>query len=210
MDAVAGPEQKLTPKGLATRERIIVAAAELIYEQGVQLTNNENLRVAAGVSGSQLGRHFPTKESLIRAVMAWRADRVIKSHQIPAFGDMDSIAALRAWAESYVDRDDMCRGGCSFGSLAGEVLKSGVDVRGDVADGFARWENIFRTGLQAMKDRGDLSTEADPRQLAHMLLAAFQGGMLLDQAAGDTEALRAALHGVISYIETFTTTGTPA
>ena len=182
-----------------------MAAAELIYEQGVHLTNNESVRAAAGVSGSQLGRHFPTKESLVRAVIVWRADRVVQAHRIPEFGRMDSFAALRAWAEAYVDRDDMCRGGCSFGSLASEVLKSGLDVRREVADGFESWESVFRTGLQAMRDRGDLSPRADPRQLAHMILAAFQGGMLLGQAAGGTEALRASLGGVISYIESFAT-----
>src|SRR5689334_19056390 len=101
MDAVAGPEQKLTPKGLATRERIVAAAADLMYEQGVHLTNNESVRAAAGVSGSQLGRHFPTKQSLVRAVVAYRAERVVGAAGDPAPAAMDSIAALRAWARSY-------------------------------------------------------------------------------------------------------------
>src|SRR5262245_37463557 len=58
------PARKLTAKGQATRDRIVKAAAELMYEHGAQNTNNEQIRAAAGVSGSQLTRHFPTKESL--------------------------------------------------------------------------------------------------------------------------------------------------
>jgi TetR/AcrR family transcriptional regulator, transcriptional repressor for nem operon len=66
------PAQKPTPKGRATRERIIEAAAGPIYEHGVQNTDNEQIRAAAGVSGSQLTRRSPTKKSLVCAVIAWR------------------------------------------------------------------------------------------------------------------------------------------
>jgi TetR/AcrR family transcriptional regulator, transcriptional repressor for nem operon len=52
---------KLTSKGQATRARILEHAAELIHTNGVHATNNEQLRRAAGVSGSQLNHHFPTR-----------------------------------------------------------------------------------------------------------------------------------------------------
>lgn len=197
--------RRLTPKGLATRERIVEAAALLIYEHGVQNTNNEAIRKATGVSGSQLSRHFPTKESLIRAVIAWRADSVIRAHRIPALGHLDSFAALRLWADSYIEREDLCRGGCSYGSLAGEVLKNEPGVRGDLADGFERWEDLFRAGLRAMRDRGELAADADPDRLTYVLMAAFQGGMLLNQAAGSVEPLRAALNGALAHVESFAT-----
>ncbi|MEV6794551.1 TetR family transcriptional regulator C-terminal domain-containing protein [Streptomyces sp. NPDC051320] len=204
MAGTEAPAQRLTAKGLATRERIVEAAATLIYQHGVQNTNNEAIRRATGVSGSQLSRHFPTKESLVRAVIAWRADSVIRAHRI-ALGNLDSFAALRLWADSCIEREDLCRGGCSFGSLASEVLKTGPEVRDDLADGFDRWEDLFRAGLRAMRDGGELSAAADPEQLTHVLMAAFQGGMLLGQAAASVEPLRAALNGAIAYIETFAT-----
>jgi TetR/AcrR family transcriptional repressor of nem operon len=53
-----------------------------------------------------------------------------------------------------------------------------------------------------MRERGDLSEDTDPDQLAYTLAAAFQGGMLLDDAYGNAEPLRAALGGAIA-IETF-------
>ncbi|MFG1811726.1 TetR/AcrR family transcriptional regulator [Streptomyces sp. NPDC049040] len=198
----AAPERRLTPKGRATREKILEAAAALIHRQGAHLTNNESVRRAAGVSGSQLMRHFPTKESLVRGVIVWQADAVVGAHR--ELGVCDGLPALRRWAQSYADRDEPVGGGCSFGALAGEVLKVYPEVREDVAEGFARWEEVFRSGLQAMVDRGELGPDADPARLARLLLAAFQGGMLLDQAAGDSRALPCALDGAISYIATFT------
>ncbi|MDX3235983.1 TetR/AcrR family transcriptional regulator [Streptomyces sp. ME03-5709C] len=205
-------EQRLTPKGLATRERIVEAAAKLVYEHGVQNTNNELVRKEAGVSGSQLSRHFPTKEALIRAVVAWRADVMIESHQ-SALGRVDSLAALRRWADSFIAREELSSGGCPFGSLVSEVIKTGFDLRGSLVQGFEEWRGLFRSGLQTMRDSGELRAEADPDQLAYTLAAAFQGGMLLDQTVGNAEPLRAALKGALAYIDTFSAgapEGTPA
>jgi TetR/AcrR family transcriptional regulator, transcriptional repressor for nem operon len=196
----AGPEQKLTPKGRATRDRILECAADLIYRLGVQGTSNDVLRRAAGVSGSQLNHYFPDKESLVRATLAWRAESMMGLRQVPPRGPLDSMAALRAWADSYLERPEIVTGGCSFGSLAAEVLKSDLDVRDAVADGFDRWRAQFRDGLAAMRDREHLRADADLDQLATSLMAAFQGGLLLTQAARDIGPLREALDAALDHV----------
>ena len=66
--------QKLTGKGQATRARILEHAAELIYTKGVHATNNEQLRRATGISGSQLNHYFPTKGELVLAVVEWQTE----------------------------------------------------------------------------------------------------------------------------------------
>ncbi|MFL6004552.1 MAG: TetR/AcrR family transcriptional regulator [Nocardioides sp.] len=197
------PGPKLTRKGQATRERILESAAELIYRQGVQGTSNEALRRASGVSGSQLSHYFPDKESLVRAALAWRAESMMGLRDDPPRGPLDSMAALRAWADTYVARPEVVAGGCSFGSLAAEVLKSDLDVRDAVAEGFARWRAQFRDGFTAMRDRGQLRPDADPDQLATSLMAAFQGGLLLTQAARDVQPLREALDAALTYVATY-------
>lgn len=77
----------------------------------MQNTNNELVRRAAGVSGSQLSRHFPTKESLVRAVITWRPDLMIKSHQDSLMSLTDSFAALRRWADGFIAREEPKLGG---------------------------------------------------------------------------------------------------
>jgi TetR/AcrR family transcriptional repressor of nem operon len=202
MTGVSVRPRKLTPKGAAMRQKIIEAAADLIYERGVAGTNNELVRAAAGISGSQLSHYFPDKESLVRAVIAWRADTMIGLQRDPPLGELDSIAALRAWAASYTERPDICAGGCSFGSIAAEIIKSDLDVHDEITAGFDRWRDLFERGLTAMRASGELR-RADPRQLAYTLMAAFQGGMLLAQAARDPAPLRAALDTAIDHIASF-------
>jgi AcrR family transcriptional regulator len=202
------PEPRpLTPKGQATRERILECAADLIYRHGVQGASNDALRRAAGVSGSQLSHYFPDKESLVRATLAWRAESMMGLREDPPRGPLDSMAALRAWADSYVRRPEVVAGGCSFGSLAAEVLKSDLDVGDAIADGFARWRAQFHDGLTTMRDRGRLRPDADVDPLATSLMAAFQGGLLLTQGARDVQPLRQALDAALSYVASFTIDG---
>lgn len=201
------PGSHLTPKGRATRARVVSAAAQLMFERGVVGTSIEDVRKAAGVSGSQMTHYFKDKHSLVRAVIAWQADNVIELHRQPALGKLDSLGALRLWADLHIERQKAsnCQGGCSFGSLAGELAESDQDTRADLAAGFERWEALFRQGLSAMRDRGDLRSDAKPEQLASALLAAMQGGMLMTQTKRDTAPLQAALDAILAYIGSFAT-----
>ncbi|MBE3013973.1 TetR/AcrR family transcriptional regulator [Microbispora sp. NEAU-D428] len=196
---------KLTDKGQATRARILEHAAELIYTKGVHGTNNEQLRRAAGVSGSQLNHYFPTKESLVLAVIAWQAERVLTFHRGERFACFDNLDAFRAWADFYVRYERAYQEGCSLGSLASEIIKTDLDVHDELASAFDQWRDIFRDGIERMQRLGRISTEADPTQLANLLLAAFQGGMLLAQVARDIAPLKDALQTAIDYVQTFAT-----
>jgi AcrR family transcriptional regulator len=177
-----------------------------MYEKGAANTSFEDVRRAAKASGSQMSRYFADKRSLIRAVIAHQADAVIAGHDDPALGDLDSVAALRAWARRIVEqqRAQGFEGGCRLGSLAAELVESDAELRGDFAAGFERWEALLRHGLEAMQRRGDLVPEADPDALARSLLAAVQGGYLLTEAHRDARGLEAALGAAIDHVESLT------
>jgi AcrR family transcriptional regulator len=196
---------KLTDKGQATRARILEQAADLIYTKGVHATNNEKLRRAAGVSGSQLNHYFPTKESLVLAVIAWQAGRVLAFHRGERFACFDNLNAFREWADYYIAYERAYQEGCSLGSLASEIIKTDLDVHEELAGAFDQWRAIFRDGLQRMQRVSRLSADADPTRLANLLLSAFQGGMLLAQVARDITPLKDALQTAIDYVQTFAT-----
>ena len=148
---------QLTPKGRATRERIVKTAAELMARQGVAGTSIDDVRRAAGVSGSQMTHYFQDKRTLVRAVIAMQADTVIGLQP-----SLDSFEALERWAEQNIARQQEanCESGCIFGSLAGELAETDAETRAELAAGFTRWEALFREGLQAMSDRGELRPDA--------------------------------------------------
>lgn len=198
-------DKKLTDKGQATRARILEHAAQLIYANGVHATNNEQLRRAAGVSGSQLNHYFPNKESLVLAVIEWQAERVLTFHRSERFTRFESLESLREWAEFYIAYEHSYREGCTLGSLASEIIKTDLDVRAELADAFDQWRDVFREGIERMQRLGQLGEEANPTELAYLLLSAFQGGMLLAQVARDIAPLKYALESAIDHVRTFET-----
>ncbi|MEF9457076.1 TetR/AcrR family transcriptional regulator [Mycobacteroides abscessus] len=195
--------RKLTEKGQATRARILEQAAELIHTKGVAATNNEQLRRVTGISGSQLNHYFPTKESLVMAVIEWQTEQVMRFYGSEQFAGFDTIEALRSWVDYYVTHESAYRDGCTLGSLASQIIKSDLQVHDELARAFDQWRNIFRDGLRRMQSLGRLSATADPTQLADLLLSAFQGGMLLTQVQRDVTPLKNALHAAIDHVQTF-------
>jgi AcrR family transcriptional regulator len=195
---------RFTQKGLMTRARIVERAAELMFERGVNGTSLDDVRKAVKVSGSQLTHYFVDKRDLTRQVVASRANEVINFHTQPDLGQLDSLRKLRAWADACIaDEAVYVRGGCIYGSLAGELLEADDAILDDVAAGYDDWLELFRNGLKAMSRRGDLSDDADPRHLAVALVAAHQGGTMLTHATGTAEPLRAMVNAAVDYVAFF-------
>jgi TetR/AcrR family transcriptional regulator, transcriptional repressor for nem operon len=198
-------QRRLTRRGQATRQRIVTAAAELMCEHGVAETTLEDIRAAAGVSGSQVYHYFEDKQALVRAVVEYQTDAVL-DYQGAHLDHLDTMAGLRAWRDLLVDhqRQLQCRGGCPIGALGAEVAETDAAARLAVARGFRRWEGRIRDGLLAMHARGDLPVGVDPDDLALATLAALQGGLLLTQIQRETKPLEVALDAMLDRIQALT------
>jgi AcrR family transcriptional regulator len=196
---------RLTRKGLATRARIVAAAATLMFERGIANTSIDEVRTTAEVGGSQMSHYFRDKRDLTRQVIAERRNDVVSFHTQPRLGALDSVKALQAWADACIaDIDTVYRlGGCVYGSLAGELIDSDDEVRDDLADGYDEWLGLFQTGLAAMRRQGELRDDADPRHLAAALVIAHQGGALITHATGHAEPLQAAVNAAVDYVRSF-------
>lgn len=195
----------LTRKGQATRERIVEAATELIGLHGVAGTSTEDVRKAAGVSGSQLYHYFDSKQALIRAVITRQAEAPLVPGR-PLMGALDSFDALRAWADAAVEHQERNsgRGECTLTSLAAELGPADEQAREDLCNGFQRWQSLVHDGLRAMRERGDLRREADLDELSMALLAALQGGSLLSRTLRTAEPMRASMNAALAYVRSFT------
>ena len=205
--AVSPPSTK---KGRATRERIIAAAADLMYRHGVSGTSTPSVRDAAGVSSSQIYHYFGDKNDLTRAVIAHQTD-VIVTGETQLLERVENLAALQEWRNHLVDytRQQDCAGGCPLGSLANELADDHPWARHALSDSFDRWLAAIRTALATLVDNHTLRSDTDIDQLALALLAAIQGGLVLAQARRDTAALEAGLDTALAAVRSHATgTGT--
>ena len=134
-----------TRKGRATRDRIVAAAADLMYRHGVAGTSTPAVRDAAGVSSSQIYHYFADKDDLTRAVIAFQTDANLAFHA-PFLARLDSLDALRAWRDVVVDaaRQQHGAGGCPLGSLCSELSDDHPWARDALAASFTAWSEAIR------------------------------------------------------------------
>jgi TetR/AcrR family transcriptional repressor of nem operon len=199
-------EAHLTPRGAATRARIVQAAADLMYVKGINATTLDDVRAASNTSKSQLYQHFPDKDTLTQAVLALQAQRVLEREML-ALARVSSLSGLRRWRNALVQVNSLQAGafGCALGSMANEIADQNPPARAALADVFGAWEKLIADGLRRMQGKGKLSNEADPERLAIGVMAALQGGYLLAQTAHDVRPMAIALDMALDHLQTFAT-----
>src|SRR6202012_4961519 len=121
-EGTAAQGRRVTRRGRETRRRIVAAAAELMFANGVAETTLEDIRSAAGGSGSQVDHYFEDKQALVRAVIDYQADAVLDA-QSDQLDRLDTVPGLRAWRDFIVDHQRRlgCRGGSPLGALGSAV-----------------------------------------------------------------------------------------
>ena len=197
---------KLTSRGAATRNRIVLAAAELMHVQGVAATTIDDVLAASATSKSQFYQHFDDKSELVYEVITMRADEVL-SWQRLRLEKVDSFRGLYQWRDAMVQRCALRRGlwGCELGSLAAELSDTDDKARASLSEHFVEWRGLLAAALERMREAGALRAEADVKTLATGLLAAVEGGYLLSQTGRDPRLMQAALNMAIGHISSFAT-----
>jgi TetR/AcrR family transcriptional repressor of nem operon len=132
----------------------------------------------------------------------WATAAVIEPQE-RLFGRLNTMVGLRTRRDQAVaqQRGRNLRGGCPIASLAGQLSDSDESFRLQLAHGFQRWSAALQTGLKAMHADGTLRSDADPEELATILLAALQGGLLLAKLGRDIHPLEIALDAALAHVE---------
>ena len=192
----ASDRPRLTAKGARTRARIVEAAAALIHERGVAGATLEDVRAAAGVSGSQMSHYFADKNDLVQAVIDYQADAIV-NRQRQALGAPNGVEAWRNMVITAAKRTK-AKGGCQLGSLVGQLAESDPDARALIAAGFDQWAGAIGDGLRTLHAEGKLPSDINPDDLATTLLATLQGGLLLAQAQQSPRPIETAVNTLLA------------
>jgi AcrR family transcriptional regulator len=189
---------------VATRQRILDAACDLIFERGAMAVTLDEILAATGTSKSQLYHYFADRSDLIRAVVARQGERVLDQQRL-ALGHVDGWETLARWRDFVVGVVEALggRGGCPVGSLADEMAEVDEQARIEAALVFERWQALLANTLRAMVAAGQLQPQADLDRLAFATLASLQGGLLLAKTTRTTAPLEAALDAAIAHLRAF-------
>ena len=189
----------LTPKGAATRQRIVEGAATEIREHGITATLDD-IRARTGTSKSQLFHYFPAgREELLLAVARYEAGRVLADQQ-PELGQLTSWAAWLAWRDTLVARYRAQGQHCPLNALVSQLGRMTPGAQAVVAELMGHWQAQIAAGLRGMQAAGEVARDLDADRTATAILAGIQGGVSMMMSTGDITPLEAALDLGIEYL----------
>jgi AcrR family transcriptional regulator len=184
---------RLTPKGSATRDRIVEGAAAQIRQHGVASTTLDDVLARTGTSKSQLFHYFPGgKEELLLAVARLEADRVLSDQQ-PQLGDLTSWPNWLQWRDAVVARYRSQGQQCPLNVLISQLGRATPGARAVVTELLNQWQGEIAAGLRHMQAAGEVDPALDADRTAAALLAGIQGGVVVMLSTGSTTHLEAAL-----------------
>ena len=196
----------MTARGLATRARIVDAAAYLMWRGGVAATTLDDVRAVSGTSKSQLYDHFKNKDELVRAVVRLRGERTLGMNA-KALTNLSSMRGLELWRDAVIQKVTVVNGayGCELGSLAAELSDVDEPARVMMDAMFRDWEKLLADGFERMRQRRTLREDADPAGLATAVIVALQGGYLMCQIAHEVKPMSVALDMALDRVRSFST-----
>jgi AcrR family transcriptional regulator len=194
-----GTAAKLTPKGAATRERIVASSADLVLARGIGGTTLDDIRAGTATSKGQLFHYFPGgKAELVGAIASFQGERVLDA-QRPYLDALDSWSAWEGWRRAVLDHyGSQAHWGCPISALAREAIGNDPEREAELTAYMDRWRGYLQAGLERMRTKGILRPDADPEKLALSVFAALQGGLLLTQTMQSLAPLDAALDGALT------------
>jgi AcrR family transcriptional regulator len=159
-------------RGDRTRRAILTAAVNIASVEGLEGLTIGRLATELDMSKSGLFAHFGSKEELqvstVRAAAAIFVHRVIRDAEER---HPPGLTRLRAMLDSwlgYMERGTFA-GGCFFAAATVEMDGRPGPVRDAVAAQMSSWAGLLTGYARAAIDRGELSADTDPQQLAFEL-----------------------------------------
>ncbi len=183
------------------------SAARLFLTRSYQSVGVDELCTAADVRKGSFYHFFPAKADLAKAVIDLHA-AALWSHLDEATGPVGDAAAAAARLHAVADAvGEIQTGfqarfgsvvGCPFGNLAAELATTDDGLREHLAAVFAEWERRLGVLCHHAAEHGALRPGTDPDRLARILVAQFQGMILLAKTGRSAASeIPDALHHVI-------------
>jgi AcrR family transcriptional regulator len=162
--------------GRGARQRILDAAAELFYRDGINATGVERLAAESSVSKRTLYQHFPSKTAVVEEYLRGMEQRVADT-VMHADDSETPRQRLLAVFDGHTAPGETFRG-CPFHNAAVEAAGSLSGVQDIVRSsklGFADW----------LTELAGQAGVADPRKLADQLAVLYEGAGALATSLDD-------------------------
>lgn len=174
-------------KGEITRQKVLDSARTLFYSRGYNNTSIDDILKASRIKKGNFYFHYPSKEDLGYAVIeSYLKNEVLLMDQVLEAPGSPLEKLYRLFEHSKTNLvNNGCRGGCPIGNFALELSDIHNGFRKKINVIFDIWTLKLKGILDEAKAAGELSGTADTKALANLMVAVWEGGIMLVKARKD-------------------------
>ena len=180
------------PKHLPADDRRAVtveAVVKLAAESNPSDITTTAIAKHMGVTQGALFKHFPTKDSILQAVMEWVAERLLSRVESAACSASTPLAAIEAMFLAHVEFVAEHPGVPRM--LFGELQRAELTAPKRMAQALVRrYGERLRALIEQGKAAGELSQAVDGEAAATLLVGMIQGLVMQSLLEGDVTRVR--------------------
>lgn len=167
----------------------VKAVVELAAEQNPNDITTAAIAKRMGLTQGALFRHFPSKDAILQAVMAWVAERLLARVDEAAQGVASSLAVLEAIFVAHVDFVADHPGVPRM--LFGELQRPGETAPKRIVQTLTRhYGERLRRVIENGKAQGELDSTLDIEPAVTLFIGMVQGLVMQALLAGDVGSIR--------------------
>jgi AcrR family transcriptional regulator len=180
-DSTGSEPASPTPPG--KRERLIAAACDLFYRQGIAATTLAHIGEAAEVPVGNMYYYFKTKDDIVAAVVEARTEEIRSATAALQRRHGSPKARLKALVALLAEsRDRIADHGCPLGTLCTELANQPGQSPSLTAP-------LMQTLLDWAEQQFHAMGRRDARDLALELVISYEGSALLTNALAQPELM---------------------
>lgn len=173
----------------ARRAVTVEAVIELAAEQNPNDITTAAIAQRMGLTQGALFRHFPNKDAILQAVMAWVAERLLLRVDEATRGAVSPVAALESIFMTHIDFVAQHPGVPRI--IFGELQRAGETAPKQLVQTLIRHygERLHRL-IDEGKAQGELDATLDTQAAATLFIGTIQGLVMQSMLAGDIASMR--------------------
>lgn len=177
--AIPNPKDSVLQRD--TRDRILVAGAELVIEKGFNGVGLTEILQRAGVPKGSFYHYFPSKEDFGVALIEKARDEYLDSLR-HILGDRKRTSVQRLRAVFEDSRAECVKSGpsveCVVPKLALETANLSEPVHAAVRCVYQQWSALLAQVIREGQSKGEIDVHHDPDRLANVLVMLWEGASI--------------------------------
>lgn len=190
-------------KGEQTRERLLAQAAQVFNQRGFFGASLNDLMRATGLQKGGIYNHFESKEALALEAFDYAVGRIDQRFREALAGKptaRERLLAMIDVLQSFVENPPI-KGGCPVLNTAVESDDAHPVLRERARQAMDQWRSSIQRIVSKGIRTGELRAEIDPDEVASLLVATLEGGVMLSKLYGDSLHVRRSAAHMAQYVE---------